>query len=423
MKKKVAIFAYINNFDPRYSVAGVIKNQVDLLLKQDYDVTLIVRSDWNDILPDGVTLKTIPLYPDTNDRTKYHLYVEELARLLQTYLADQKVCFTHDIFLLEDFISLNQAIRVAIDDGLITHFYNWIHSVPLRNKSYDNPESIYHATQSYCPQSTFIALTRSGIDQLMARYELLEHQVRVVHNFIEPMEALGISDEVATFYEKYQWYNQEIRIIYPCRAAHGKQVEKLIKLIGALAQHTTVGCVIALSYDGGVQEKELIASYQELINFLGLEDSVILTSDNPDLFGYTAGIGIERKYVYELLRIANLFIFPSISESFGQVVLEAIYNNCVIVLNNDSLQLSEFLGQITNGIQYQYGLGLSFGSLTRPITGYAPSEDAWYEDSACKILDYMRQTPHVNGRNHMLRKYNPQWVWANQYLGLLNDRD
>jgi len=144
--------------------------------------------------------------------------------------------------------------------------------------------------------------------------------------------------------------------------------------------------------------------------FYGLDETdIAFTSD----LGYPQGF--PRSGVFELFTLSNLFICPSYSESFGLTVVEAASRGNFLVLN-EAVPALEELGKRLKTYFMRWD-ARNFGFDTKE--GYKPSEQAYLEENAVKIVDLMRDNSVLYAKTLSRQKLSPNWVWYNQLLPLL----
>jgi glycosyltransferase involved in cell wall biosynthesis len=120
-----------------------------------------------------------------------------------------------------------------------------------------------------------------------------------------------------------------VRLISVCRLISRKGLEYLIEAMQELKQDGTV-----LELVGSGQDEERIA---DLIRSRGL-------SDHIKMIGFTAPEQLYRHY-----HRADIFVLPSLSESFGQVLLEAMSCGLPIVASSVG-GIPETVRDKTNGL-------------------------------------------------------------------------
>ncbi len=127
-----------------------------------------------------------------------------------------------------------------------------------------------------------------------------------------------------------------------------------------------------------------------------------------------ARLGITNKFnftgflkgddVYEMLRLSDVYIMPSISEPFGISPLEALQSNVPVIISNQS-GVAEIL---THAIKTDfwdidaiadsiYGI-LKYPALTKMFTKYGKKEvdDLSWENSALKVKEIYIKALSIN---------------------------
>ncbi|MGB3973617.1 MAG: glycosyltransferase, partial [Peptococcia bacterium] len=142
----------------------------------------------------------------------------------------------------------------------------------------------------------------------------------------------------------------------------------------------------------------------------GLEESQIyFTTD----LGFPKGL--PHPAVMELFTLSNLFICPSYSESFGLTVLEAASRGNFLVLNQAVPALDE-LGRNLKAYFMRWN-ARNFGFDTKE--NYYPSEQAYLEENADRIITQMRENPVLHSKTLVRKRYSPHWIWENQLKPLI----
>ena len=151
-------------------------------------------------------------------------------------------------------------------------------------------------------------------------------------------------------------------------------------------------------------------TYKALIRLQGAAYGL----SNNDLF-FTSDIeefksGFPRRGVMELFSLSNLFICPSLSESFGLTVLEAASKGNFLVLNERVPALEE-LGKNLDAHFMKWD-ARNFGFDTKE--SYNPSEEAYLAEHGKIIVNKMRENPILKAKTMARQRYSPKWVWENQ---------
>jgi glycosyltransferase involved in cell wall biosynthesis len=326
----------------------------------------------------------------------------------------------HDLLFIHSFLPVNWAIRECGNLLPKLKWLHWQHSAPSPKP--DNCE--YPLTGCYqdMPNSIFIYLNRTDISRVANRYSIEENRIYTVHNFINFERLFNLHPVTSELVDKYDLLDADTICVYPTRLVEPKQPEKIIKLMEQLKKTQKVRLIICNSWSNG---KEEIAYKNKLQTNTSLtpEELIFTSSFNSKWCkdnNFNIQLGVPREVVVDLMRLSDLFILPSNSECCSMIMLEAIANKNLIVLNDDLLSLHEFGGQKMNGNNSTRALYMQFGSISRPIVSYNPSEEAWYRENALALIRAQEQDQSIQFFKFVRKRHNPKWVYFNELRPLLN---
>jgi glycosyltransferase involved in cell wall biosynthesis len=223
-----------------------------------------------------------------------------------------------------------------------------------------------------------------------------------------------MSSEVQSLQKNVDLLSPDILIIYPGRFTTGKKFEKVAALAGAIKKKSELSVkTIFCEFPSMDINPDLYKSAIRKVGyFYGLsEEDIVFTTD----LGFPQGF--PRSAVLELFTLSNLFICPSYSESFGLTVLEAASRGNFLVLNEAVPALDE-LGKKLKAYFMRWD-ARNFGYDTKET--YKPSEQAYLEEHALRIVDSMRDNPVLYAKTYARQKFSPKWVWFNQLQPLLGN--
>ncbi|HEX2937829.1 MAG TPA: glycosyltransferase [Ruminiclostridium sp.] len=424
---KVAILTMFNGLSSTYSLVNVVAEHLKMLLDAGIETKVLVSQDCPDNDRTGIfaddRIEWVKITNRLNDKQihwgdyskpegKVHeTFFEEaevIAEDLEKNLSDVDVCMMHDIHYQGWHLVHNVAIRKVQERLPDLKFLAITHSAPVNRPP--NPKYPFSCRYSPMPNTTYIYPTFSGITALAKQYNVPEGKCRVIYNSLDIIS--DMSEEVKTIHRKIDLLSPDILIVYPGRLTTGKKFEKVAAMAGAIKKTTELS-VKVIFCDFQCMDINP-ALYKALIKNEGClyglsDDDIAFTSD----LGYPEGF--PRHGVFELFTLSNLFICPSYSESFGLTVLEAASRGNFLVLNEAVPALAE-VGKKLNAYFMKWD-ARNFGFDTKET--YKPSERAYYEDNATRIVELMRDNPVLNAKATARQKFSPQWIWYNQMQPLL----
>lgn len=424
---KVAILTMFTGLSSTYSLVNVVADQIEMLLRANISVKVLVSA----LCPDGERTgvfaderiewvkisntfggENIVWHDYTNTSGGVHASFFEEAKLFAEeyvrYLGDADVCILHDILYQGWHLVHNIAIRMAQERLPHTRFLAFTHSLPFNRPN--DLEYPFSARFTDMPRTRFVYPTRSGIPALARQYDVPEGKCAVVYNALPLLSSM--SADVQHVAENIDLMGAEILAVYPARLTTGKQFEKVAALTGAIKATTEKSSKVVFCDFPSADIPSGV--YKTMIRMEGKkyglsETDMLFTSD----IGYKDGF--PRKGVFELFTLSNLFICPSYSESFGLTVLEAGSRGNFLVLNEAVPALKE-LGE-TLGAYFMRWNARNFGYDTHEK--YLPSEKAYYEEHGRRIADLMREDRSLRAKTMIRNRYQPQWIFKNQLLPLL----
>jgi len=425
---KVAVLTMFNGLSSTYSLVNVVAEHLSMLLDAGIETKILVCQDCPDNQRYGIFkderlewVKVINRHndkqihwrdyskPDGEVHETFLDEVEVIAEDLVAKLSDVDVCIMHDIHYQGWHLIHNVAIRKAQEKLARLKFIAVTHSAPAKRPP--NLKWPFSARYSPMPKTTYVYPTQSGIPALARQYSVPEGKCSVIYNSLDLMSSM--SDDVKAIQKQFDLLSPDILIVYPGSLSTGKKFENVAAFAGAIRKKTEQDVKIIFCDFPAMDIKPDLykRSIRETGYAYGLEESTMaFTSD----LGYPQGF--PRPSVLELFTLSNLFICPSFSESFGLTVLEAASRGNFIVLNQAVPALEE-LGKKLNSYFMRWA-ARNFGFDTKET--YQPSEQAYLEEHAAKVVNLMRDNPVLYAKTLTRQRFSPQWVWHNHLEPLLD---
>jgi glycosyltransferase involved in cell wall biosynthesis len=349
---KVVIFTTFSDISEAYSLNRVVQDQLNMLLSHGYNPTVIVAEGF---VPKGVytdervTIKTIPNVPVHNEVKKDESFdsdVQAIYSQLKEILKDAQVVLTHDIIYQNAALKHNFAARRVAAELPSLKWLHWIHSatspVTLANlRPYFTDEYINTVTKPF-PNSFYIFFNDYSIPRIAHNFNVSEEVVRVVHHPSDLKEVYALTDDVHEFARKNNLYSADVICVYPIRLDRGKQVEMVIKTIAMLKEFELSVRLVVVDFHSTGGDK---VTYRDELKAMAIDWGL-----NMNELVWTSEIKPEWKVevphadVMAFMRLVNVFIMPSVSESYSLVTQEAGLNKCIVVLNQDFPPFRDIFG-------------------------------------------------------------------------------
>lgn len=424
---KIAILTMFNGLTNTYSLVNVVAEHLKMMLEADIQVKLLVCEDCPDSERQGIyadeRIEWVKItnrlngnlihwhdysQPDGELHDTFFEEAEVVAKDLEANLSDVDVCIMHDIHYQGWHLMHNVAIRQVQEKLPDLKFIAVTHSAPANRPL--NVKYPFSCRYSPMPNTTYIYPTYSGIPALAKQYNVPEGRCNVIYNTLDTLSAM--SPEVQSLHQEIDLLSPDILIVYPGRFTTGKKFEKVAALAGAIKKKSelSVKTIFCEFPSMDINSDLYKAAIRKIGYFHGLDkEDIFFTSD----LGFPHGF--PRSAVLELFTLSNLFICPSYSESFGLTVLEAASRGNFLVLN-EAVPALEELGKKLKAYFMRWD-ARNFGFDTKE--SYKPSEQAYLEEHALRIVDAMRDNPVLFAKTYARQKFSPNWVWHNQLQPLL----
>jgi glycosyltransferase involved in cell wall biosynthesis len=349
---------FFGKFDS-YSVSNVAFTEAESFVKLGYDVSMLVRHSYpkDHEVPGLKFIKAMPhptkLDIDPNFATPGEEWKDwkdsaaEAQKVLQEHLEGFDVAITHDWILQNATIPWNWAMR-RVNLPNLTWFHR-LHSYPTGDRTPESEMNPFTALKSTVPENGrhYLAWANNGHALWLAeRYWADLTKVEVIPLGVDWCQFFGMGKEAENIVTQMDAFNANLVQCYAfcsSRIQH-KGVHYLLQMFGgfkALGQKVKLILCNANSVLEGKERPQL----QELANLAkecGLreyEDFCFTSRLNKS---YSAGV--SRETVQQLNAISNVFIFPSETETYGLVALEAAATGAFTVLNEDLVPLKEVGG-------------------------------------------------------------------------------
>jgi len=417
---KVAILTNFNEFNPGYSLTGIVADQARMFERQGHEVDVWVaeKAHYNDHydkqwpglrIKHGVPRGALLDYATTEEVTDESKQLSgRIAQFLVDEISSYDVALTHDWVFTGWNLPYAFALMMTREQTANTAFLHWLHSIPSGTRD-------WWIASEYGPNHKLISPSSSNRDHILRGYRCSERECLVIPHIKDLRTWFDFSDETNSLIDEYPMIMQaKVVCVYPASSdrLRSKQVQHVIEVMGAIKKRNGSVClVVPNQWSQGRRQREAMPEMDELADVCGLvKGHDFLWTSEFQAPKYE--MGIPRRMVRELLLGSNLFMFPTTHESFGLAAPEAALCGNYLVLNADLDVSKEIFGH--------RGKYFSFGSLDRNFT----PGDGWEEyldQVGGAILARMQQEEAVVTRTTVRRSYNMDALYLSHYEPIIQD--
>jgi len=421
---KIAILTNHMEFTPGYSLTGIIEDQIRMLHEYGHDVHRYVNSGYNDAtwpmpedLIDKVTLhKKVPFahlidYKSQNDLTLEHKdTVHDTKMMLIKEMADVDVVFTHDFVFQGWFMPYGLAVREAAAHLEKPRWLHWIHSLPTVH-------SDWWDITKYGPKHKLVFPNNTDRILIAEQYRGEMKHVRVIRHIKDLRSWEDFGEPAQDFIKKYPAIMQaDIVQVYPASVDRlaAKRVHEVIHIFSEIKKRDYSVClVIANQWATTRTHKETLDGYKRTAAMRGLvpgEDLIFTSEFEPPKYE----VGISKKFLRELMKCSNLFIFPTREESFGLVLPEAGLGGVLCVMNKSLMMQYEVGGGPECGLYFEFGSHHSKHHVENPAQ--------YYRDIAFIILGRIKENEVLQAKTFHRQTYNWNNLYDKDYMPVMAER-
>lgn len=409
-RSRIAILTNFREFNPGYSLTGIVSDQCHMLAEYDHPVTLFVSERFSEKTHpfpgiEGVTIKKVIPDGDLVDyrtradiSTDHEALRDRIVDVLREELIGIDFAITHDWIFTG--WNLPYALAIMKTSPLTEKWLrwgHWIHSIP-------SPMLDWWNIREYGKGQRIIFPNMSERTRVAEQYRGHLNHVRVIPHIKDMRTFMDFDPETISFIKEYPAVMQaDIVQIYPASTdrLQAKKLREVIIIFAILKKMGFKVCLVcANQWATGRQPKQNIEDYKKIArrNDLKCGEEFVFTSEWKEKYVN----GLPRRILRELLHCANLFIFPTQEESFGLVAPEvALAGGSLLVLNKSLRMMME-----VNGMT---GLYVDFGSYEYAFA--PPNERDYLTGVAYLIVGRMRENESINSKTFHRQRYN----WNNLY--------
>ena len=442
----VTIFTNFTNYDPAYSLIRVAKDQIKMLKRHGYEVSVIVAESF---VPHGVfsedILEKIPNVPCHNEVKKDPTFEEDVTAIEKRLEAifkkrKTKVCITQDIVYKPSELKHQMALRRLLDKkpSDIT-FLHWINSatppITLNNLMGVFKDEYLKVFEKPISNSYYVFFNDISKDMIAKNFNVGTDRVRIVHHPSDLDEVYGVNDSnLSRFISKREVYQADAICVYPIRLDRGKQVQFPIKTMAKVKELGMDVRMIVVDFHSSGGDK---VTYRDELKQMALDwgltpKEIAFTSD----FCNEWKVNVPHEVVLSLFRMSNVFIMSSVSESYSLITQEAALNKNLIVLNQDFPPFRDIFGKDAIFRKYSSNWDIMAGydeanrDGSHTETKYGPGnisdaererthEPAYHKQTAAQIVDKLKNDIEMAMGIRIRKERNLDYVFKNELEQLL----
>lgn len=425
---KIAIVATFREDDSAYSLCNVVNEQLHMLVSNGYKPVVLVTEGFKPgrmFADPDVELRFLPdqnRYNEVKVDDTFNDDVEKLADAMVDKLHDIDIVLTHDIIYQPDAIKHNLALRYAHGHALPNlHFLHWIHSATTPYKLSalrgEFKEKYRDVVTNTFPHSYYIFMNEWSRPRIAREFDVPEYLVKIVHHATDYYKFAKYDQYTIDLINEKRLLDADYVDIYPIRLDRGKQAECVIKLMGSLKKlnfSVRFICVDFASTSDDPQDPKF--QYRQF-----LKDTAIDWGLNEQDVTFTSEFKPESKYsvptgvVADLFDFSNIFVMPSMSESYSLITQEAAMKGNLLILNRSFPPFRELFGP--EAIHWPFNSAVAIADIADGETRINyPYPDGEKEDFLKLAKEVVANTLNKQNsvRRRLLRQRLPREVFIKQ---------
>lgn len=418
---KIAILTTFQEFDPWYSLTGIVRDQIRMLTEYNNEVFLIVNERFKNTKnpidnPHCTILPRLPfahLHDYKGDeplKEEHQKTIDDTKIMLLNTIEEFKIetILSHDIV----FTGWNKPYALAIQQlkGKTpdTYWLHWIHSVP-------SAFAPWWQMSEYGDNHKLVYPNRTDIIRVAESWRTNTSSVRVIPHIKDLRIMYDFDEATCEIIDHYPALMQaDVVQIYPASSDRfeAKRVEEVIKIFGAIKSLGHSVCLFIANQWATTQKH-----YANLMEIYAMGEKYGLTPGKNLIFSSLFPdnkykVGVPSKILYQLMQLSNLFVFPTREETFGLVLPEVSLASGALCILNSSLKMQiEVSGMNT--------LFFDFGSYSNIVNKEPEEWDNYLKQIAIVTLGRMQENDSILTRTFMRKKYNYDSLYAKYYAPIM----
>ena len=340
--------------------------------------------------------------------TNYDRQVARVEYMLEDELVRYDTIITHDIMFQTWFLVHNQAVRNIARRNPELRWVHWCHSGPTR---WDEKaiKGIHMRRFTGMKDSVWVSPNESMAAGFAKMYDISRKQVKVCYHVVDPFKVFKIThDWSRQLIEKHSLFDCDILDVWATRVDHpdAKGMYLALNIMAKLNKLCDAKILFLNSWSDAPSAKRNIGQLRSFAERKQLPSENLIFSSE---MGSEWEKGVEPEVVSDMLSIANLFIFPSLSETFSFSLAEAALHKNMLVLNENLAVMKELAGDRADYL----AAPAEWGGVRTDVT-YDSGVDGYCMGRAEELWAQLQEYKPLMQARHVLRTFRDEWVWENQ---------
>jgi len=417
--KKIAIFTTFTSADCAYSLNNVVQDQIKMLKRNGYEPVVFVVDGFKSIEAyDLAELRFIPPVHLSNEgklQPNYQEDVDKMYASLEKLTADIDVCITHDIIYQPAHLIHNIASRKLAENKPNLRWLHWIHSA-TSPRILCNHEEVNNKIRVKFPNSFICYPNPYEIPRVATNFRTEEKLIKYVPHPIDIPGYFGFHALSTEIVNTYNLLQTDVVMVYPARLDRGKQPQMNVRIAAALKRAgKSVRLIIVDFHSTGGDKVTYRNELKNKATNLGLSNQeVIFTSD----FKPETKASVPREVVKDLFLVSNVFILPSVSETYSLVAQEAAMCGNLVCLNFDFTPMRSIYGEDAIYAKFSSNIDAYTGKDGDTNTVYHNGEQ-YFDELAKKLIYEIGNSRSLALKDKLRKERNLDYVFTNHLEPLL----
>lgn len=430
MGRSVGILTTFTSFDNAYSLCNVVEDQIKMLKISGISPVLFVQESgwWKDkanlegTVYEDIKIHQLPAVPCHNQVKIDETFQDDVEKLSASMLEGANgldVILTHDVIYQPAAMKHNVAAREVAEKMPNIKWLHWIHSATspytlTQELKIFEDAYIDNITKKF-PNSKYVFFNHISIPRIAHNFKIDESDVAVVHHPTDIYEMYRFSDDMRELCEANNFLQADYICAYPIRLDRGKQVQYVIKTMAALKRlKNDVRCVIVDFHSTGGDKVAYREDLLKLGQEEGLGNDLIFTSMFKDEWKGR----VPRDIVAQLFQISNVFMIPSVSESYSLIAQEASLLGNIIVANDDFVPFRDILGPHVIWRKYSSNIDRTTVMDGNTNTDY-DNEKMYHTETAMMIMAEAEKSIEFQQKQRVRMTRNLEYVANKELIPLI----